>query len=186
MTALIVAAFLALLGDPFIADATAEIDFVVGSPASTVRSHFHDIQVLRRNMPGVVAITDSSEGKWLYRTERSMPFSDVVKTDFLLIRLATTGVTFQTPDPEASNWMSFRLQTRALADDRTSVSVRLRVRLVREDGKAIHLFAPLLGETFINDRMEEDLEGMLATFASNLQQEIESSANQSATLSATQ
>jgi hypothetical protein len=123
-------------------------------------------------MPGVVGILDHGEGQWLYKTERSMPFSDVVRTDFILSRVKGGSSTFQTPDPTASNWMSFRVETERMNDTQTRMHVRMRVRLVREDGSAIHVFAPLLGEAFISDRMQEDLEGMLSVFASGVQKDL--------------
>jgi hypothetical protein len=172
MIALLVAGTMAVMSDPFVADAFAETDFIVDRPESVVQGRFQDIQFLHQTMPGVVGIYDIGGDQWLYRTERSMPFSGVVRTDFVLVRFAGASVTFQTPDPHASNWMSFRIATQRIDDLRTSVHVRVRVRLVREDGSAIHMLAPLLGEAFISDRMQEDLEGMLSVFGSNVQKEL--------------
>lgn len=176
MIAAIISMLLSVTNTPFIADATAEREFIVNRPESIVRSQIEDIQILWRNMPGVVAITEHGEGRWLYQTEREMPFSDPVRTDFVLVRAGNPGVTFQTPEPAASNWMSFRLETKSLADNRTLVKVRTRVRLVREEGGSIHVFAPLLGESFISDRMEDDLDRMLGIFGSNVRREFETSA----------
>jgi|WetSurMetagenome_2_1015567.scaffolds.fasta_scaffold85490_4 hypothetical protein len=176
MSAILIAAVLTFLGDPFIADATAEVEFIVDRPEAVIRKRMLDIQTLRRNMPGVVAIVDTGEGQWLYKTERSMPFSDPVRTTFVVSCLNTPVVTFQTPDPEALNWMSFRAGFRPANDHQTIVRARLRVRLVREDGRAIHILAPLVGASFISDRMRDDLERMLATFASNVREEFPSAA----------
>jgi hypothetical protein len=174
MSTILIAAVLTLLGDPFIADAAAEMEFIVDRPEAIVRERMQDIQTLRRNMPGVVAILATGEGQWQYKTERTMPLSDTVKTTFVVSRLGTPAVTFQTPDPDAMNWMSFRAGFRPANDNSTIIRVRLRVRLVREDGRAIHIFAPLVGESFISDRMRDDLEEMLAAFASNVRAEFPS------------
>ncbi|MCC6395729.1 MAG: hypothetical protein IT282_01840 [Bacteroidetes bacterium] len=174
MTAAILVMLVSVANTPFIADATAEREFIVHRPESIVRSRIEDIQMLWRNMPGVVAITAYDADRWLYQTEREMPFSDPVKTDFVLVRTSNPGVTFHTPELAASNWMSIRLVTKPMADNRTLVSVRTRVRLVRDEGGSIHVFAPLLGESFISDRMEEDLSRMLEIFESNVRRELES------------
>ena len=57
MTAAILVMLVSVANTPFIADATAEREFIVHRPESIVRSRIEDIQVLWRNMPGVVAIT---------------------------------------------------------------------------------------------------------------------------------
>jgi hypothetical protein len=177
MSGLIIVLCLAVWNDSFIADATSEKEFLVLKPESVVKTQVADIQILRRNMPGVVAITEHGEGKWLYKTERRMPLSDVIKTDFVLARNSKSGGVWQTPDIDAPNWMSFRLETRPVGSNQTAIKVRVRIRLVREDGAAIHVFAPLLGEAFISDRMQDDLESMLDAFASSVRREIEGRAS---------
>jgi hypothetical protein len=173
ISALVGMLFLVAANEPFVADATAEKEFLVAASEQSVRGLLMDIRVLRRNMPGVAAIEDLPESRWLYKTERTIPFSDPFKADFILRSFVNQTVTYQTPDPGAPNWMSFRFETRAQGMNMTAVKVRLRVRLVRDDGSAIHLLAPLLGETFISERMQDDFEEMLDTFASNLQKECE-------------
>jgi hypothetical protein len=170
---MIVAFLLACCGDAFIADATAEQEFVVRRCESTVKSSLDDIQLLRRHMPGVVDIKEIGAGKWLYQTERRMPLSGVVRTDFIIIRSAGPDVRYQTPDIDAPNWMSFHMATRPLGNNQSVIRVRIRVRLVRDDGAAIHMFAPVLGEAFISDRMKEDLDDMLSRFATDARSEIE-------------
>lgn len=173
MMGLALSALLAAASGSFVADATAETAFIVRQTESVVLTRLRDIQTLRRTMPGVIAIEHQGNDRWLYRTERTMPFQDPVRTDFMLMRLAGPVVVFQTPRPDAANWMSFRFEATALDNASTRIRVRARVRLVRDDGADIHLFAPLLGEAFISDRMEEDLEGMLATFAESARRELE-------------
>jgi hypothetical protein len=173
LSGMIFALLLACCGDSFIADATAEHEFVVRRHESTVKNFLADIQLLRRHMPGVVDIKEIGAGKWLYRTERRMPLSDAVKTDFVIARSDGPDVRYQTPDIDASNWMSFRMATRPFGNEQSVIRVRIRVRLVRDDGAAIHMFAPVLGEAFISDRMKEDLEDMLSRFATDARSEIE-------------
>jgi hypothetical protein len=170
-SALIAMLFLLVAKEPFIADAIAEKELLVAASEQTVRDLLMDIHFLRRTMPGVVAIEDLPQGEWLYKTERPIPFSDPFKADFTLKRFLNQAVTYQTLDPGSPNWMSFRFETRTAGNNQTTIRIRLRVRLVRDDGSAIHLLAPLLGEAFISERMQDDFEEMLDTFALNFQME---------------
>jgi hypothetical protein len=175
VSTMLVILFAAMLKGPFVADASAETHFLIMRPESVVRATLNDIYVLQRNMPGVVAIVPIGEHTWLYKTERRMPFSEVIKTDFVLMRGDGTAVTYSTPDVAAANWMLFRFETAPAGADQTTLRVRVRVRLVRENGGDIHLFAPVLGEDFISDRMHEDLTGMLKRFVANVIRELEAS-----------
>ena len=173
MTALLAVLFVSMVEGPFIVDASAETSFLVRRPDSAVRTTLNDVQIFRRNMPGVVAITAIDDSTWLYKTERRMPFSETVNTDFVLMRSGGSVVTYHTPEVTAGNWMLFRFESTPVGADQTSVRVRLRVRLVRQNGGDIHLFAPVLGEDFISDRMHDDLAGMLELFAANVVREFE-------------
>jgi hypothetical protein len=166
-SALVGMLFLLAAKEPFVADAMAEKELLVGFSEQTVQDLLMDIRFLRRTMPGVVAIEGLPEGEWLYKTERPMPFSDPFRADFILKRFVNQAVTYQTPNPGAPNWMSFRFETSAAGNNQTAIRIRLRVRLMRDDGSAIHLLAPLLGEAFISERMQNDFEEMLDAFASN-------------------
>lgn len=150
----------------FILDATASKTFAVGMPAGAVQHLFQDVRTLEGHMPGVVAIQPRGEGGFLYRTVREIPFSGEMRTDFVIDRVSwpdgSTG--FRTPDPAAANWMSIRFAVRENGPRETIVDVRLRVRLVREDGTDIHILAPVLGETFLSEHMEGDLASMLDVF----------------------
>lgn len=168
MNALILAITAVLSHGDFVADASAERQFFIPQAEARVRTRCEDIFLLRRNMPGVVAITPAGPGQWVYTTERRMPFSEVVKTEFCLVQRRDSAITYYTPLAHAANWMSFRLEPKTMDNGETAITVRVRVRLVRENGASIHVFAPVLGESFISDRMHEDLEDMLAVFAANV------------------
>ncbi len=175
MSALLLAVLTLVLGNSFIVDATAEAEFPVRQSEASIRSTLNDIHLLRRTMPGVVAITAAGDEQWVYRTERRMPFAEPVRTDFLLARSRHHALTYATPEVTAPNWMSFRFETTPVEERRTLLKVRLRVRLERENGADIHMFAPVLGEGFISDRMRDDLQDMLRTFAVSVTTELEAS-----------
>lgn len=156
----------------FTLDATAHYDVEVPLPADSVRSLVGRISTLETMMPGVVDITAQIGGGFLYRTEREIPFSGKMQTDFRIVSIAGEdgSVTYRTPGTEAENWMSFRLAPAATAGGTTRLFLRLRVRLVRSQGTDIHLLAPLLGEGFLSKSMEDDLSAMLQVFADRLVQ----------------
>ena len=159
----------------FIADATAEVSFSLHAHPDTVRARLGDIGLLARNMPGVAEIRPLEGEEYLYRTEREIPFSGTSRNDFRIARTpAQDGdVLYRTNDPQAQNWMSYRLHPSSDGGGKTRVDVRLRVRLVRESGTEIHLLAPVLGESFISEQMERDLRKMLEEFAGRVVRELE-------------
>jgi hypothetical protein len=175
MIGLLVAILTLMPPSSFIVDANAEAEFPVQQSEAAVRLMLNDIYLLRRTMPGVVAITPAGDGQWVYRTERRMPFSEPVKTDFSLVRSSHHALTYATPEVTAPNWMSLRFETAPVEENRTLLKVRVRVRLERENGADIHVFAPVLGEGFISDRMRDDLQEMLHAFAVSVTKELETS-----------
>jgi len=159
----------------FIVDAAAEVSFTVRAHPDTVRPRLADIGLLARYMPGVVEIRPTGGGEYLYRTEREIPFSGISRNDFRIARTPTQdgAVLYRTNDPQAQNWMSYRLHSSPDGEGKTRVDVRLRVRLVRESGTEIHVLAPVLGESFLSEQMERDLRKMLEEFAGRVVRELE-------------
>jgi carbon monoxide dehydrogenase subunit G len=159
-------ACMSVVSEEFIVDAVAEREVSIAVPVEHLRQCVADVELLRRHMPGVVAIQAIEPQRYSYRTQRDMPLSGTVTTDFVIERMMPNDSTviYRTPDKNASNYMSFSF---ALRRDgmRTVAQIRLRVRLTRADAREIHLLAPLLGADFISDRMEEDLRSMLDEFA---------------------
>lgn len=153
--------------DPFIADAEWRGEFPLGLRSLHVCSVIGSTEFLARTMPGVTEIRDLPEGEFLYRTERSMPFAGVVRTDFRIRRDEWTdsSVVFRTPSAEEANYMILALRFATEPGRGTVLHARLRVRLMRDDGAEIHPFAPLLGEAFISGQMERDLSETLRMFA---------------------
>ena len=156
----------------FTLDVTAHHEVGLPLPVDSVCALVGQISTLETMMPGVVDITAQSGGWFLYRTEREIPFSGKMQTDFRIVSIAGEdgSVAYRTPGTEAENWMSFRLAPAATGDGTTRLSLRLRVRLVRSQGTDIHVLAPLLGESFLSRSMEADLSGMLQLFADRLVQ----------------
>jgi len=159
----------------FIVDATAEGSFTLRVHPDTVRVRLADISLLSRNMPGVVEIRHEGGNRYLYRTEREIPFSGTARNAFSLERTSTHDgtVLYRTSDTQAHNWMSYRLSASPGGDGTTRVDLRLRVRLVRDSGTEIHLLAPVLGESFISEQMEKDLRSMLEEFSLRAVRELE-------------
>jgi hypothetical protein len=165
---------LTISGEQFVVDATASRSFTFTVPADSLRRTFGDIGLLRRHMPGVVAIESEGQRGFLYRTERQMPFSEPVRTDFRIERVTSndTMIYYRTPDPEADNYMSLRLTLVDISPGSATIRVQLRVRLVRDDGADIHVLAPVLGQDFISDRMAEDLDATVTLFGARWSEEL--------------
>lgn len=163
----------------FIVDAIAEVSFTLRIHPDTVRVRLADIGLLSRNMPGVVEIRDAGGNRYLYYTEREIPFSGTARNAFSIERTPTHDgtVLYRTADTQAQNWMSYRLSASPGGRGTTRVDLRLRVRLVRDSGTEIHLLAPALGESFISEQMEKDLRSMLEEFSRRVVRELEADAS---------
>lgn len=151
----------------FIADAEWKEEYPVGQRSLYVRSVIGSTEFLARTMPGVTEILTLPGEEFLYRTERSMPFVGVVRTDFRIRREEWTdsSVVFRTPSVQEANYMVLSLSLATEPGRETVLHARLRVRLTRDDGAEIHPFAPLVGEAFISGQMERDIRQTLQTFA---------------------
>lgn len=155
----------------FILDANGSTSVTLRLPADSVRSMMQQVCVLERHMPGVVGIEPSGQvDAFTYRTVREIPFSGEMRTDFQIRRVVDPdgSIVYRTTDNAAANWMSFRFKVTPAGDHATELTMTLRVRLVRENGTAIHILAPVLGEEFLSEQMERDITGMLSTFAERL------------------
>jgi hypothetical protein len=166
----LLALLLVVRSDPFIVDAEWRDEFTLGPRALYAGSVIGSTEFLARMMPGVTEIRSLPEGEFLYRTERSMPFAGVVRTDFRIRREEWTdsSVVFRTPSAQEANYMILSLRLAAERGRGTVMHVLLRVRLTREDGADIHPFAPVLGEAFMSGQMERELRLTVQTFAGRI------------------
>jgi len=164
---LLMLTLLAPAPDRFTVQAAAEYEYVVDRPRESLRGRADDLSLFARNMPGVVGVMAAGEDTYLYRTARSVPFSDDIRLAFLLRRTVEgdSVTVYRSADSLAADYMECRVRMRAEGSGRTAVGVRLLLRMSRENGSDIHLLAPVMGERFLSSRMESDLEEMLETFA---------------------
>jgi len=154
-----------LLAGMFTVDAGAGIKYQIDIPYERVQSHADDIGLLARNMPGVVGIQRLSENRFLYQTQRSVPLGKDLKLDFTIERRMENGVTiYETADAKDPNYMRCAVRVVPLPRNRTGFDIRLRLRLSRESGSEVHWMAPIVGESFLSERMSEDLDDMLKEF----------------------
>jgi hypothetical protein len=154
----------------FTLDASGSGAITVAMAPDSARALFRQIRILEQYMPGVAGVSARADGAFEYRTVREIPFSGEMRTDFI-VRCTVDGsgnVIYQSPDSTAPNWMRFRFTFTPAADGMTDVQMTLRVRLTRESGTEIHLLAPVLGEEFLNERMEGDITDMLEAFSGKL------------------
>jgi hypothetical protein len=168
--------FLALSGgDAFVVDASAEITYAVDVSRDNLRLYTDDIGLFRRNMSGVVGVDSVGENTYLYRTSREVPLKGKMDVDFVIAKsVASDSLTvYRTPDANDPNWMECRVELRPDGEAKTSITIKLRLRLERDHGYQVHWLAPIVGAGFLRDRMEEDLGEMLKEFAENSTRELE-------------
>ena len=154
-----------LLGG-FVVEASAEKAYVLEIPREVLSRFVDDIGLFRRHMPGVVAVDRLDDGSYLYRTEKKTPLSGTFKSDFIIARLSTddTLTVYRSVDSTDPNFMSCSVRIISAGEGRSGITVRLHLRLERPSGGDVHWMAPILGERFISERMQEDLEAMLSDF----------------------
>lgn len=152
--------------DNFAVDVATTVSYRIQLSRQVLSGFADDIGLFRRNMPGVVGVESLGNGRYLYRTEKSVPLAGTLRTDFLIARRSEGDslTVYESVSADDPNYMYCAVHLRAHSDITTAVSVRLRVRLVRPSGFHIHWMAPLLGRQFIEDRMREDMEEMLQEF----------------------
>jgi hypothetical protein len=158
----------------FTVDASASASYSVSVPREALRSYLDDIGLFSRNMPGVVGVTLIDANRYLYRTERTVPLSPSLKTDFE-VRKETHGdslTIYRSTDENSFNYMACSVLIRPRDAGHTSIDIQLRVRLTRENASEIHWLAPLLGESLISRQMSIDLEEMLHDFIERSNEEL--------------
>jgi hypothetical protein len=157
---------LLLPGRLFTVDAHAETEYTVALSREALRSYVDDIGLFRRNMPGVVAVTEKEDGTYLYQTEKEIPLSSSMKSDFHIKKetLGDSLTVYRSVDPDDHNYMECSVRIRPVDIARTAIAIALRVKLSRENPSEIHWLAPILGESFISGQMKSDMNSMLEEF----------------------
>jgi carbon monoxide dehydrogenase subunit G len=160
--------------DMFVVEASAGTSYTVALSREALRTYVDDIGLFKRNMPGVVAVTAMGNGTYLYQTEKEVPLSSAMKTDFV-IRKKTLGdsvTVYESVDPAGPNYMFCQVMIRPADSANTVIDIQLRLKLQRENGSDIHWMAPLLGAGFISRQMTKDMEEMLQVFVEKSNEEL--------------
>ena len=173
MTFLVLAAFV-LSSSLFIVDASSEATYSVAVPRAILRTYVDDIELLSRNMPGVVEITSLGNNRYRYQTEKEIPLAGPLKTEFI-IRKTQDGdslTVYRSESIHDENYMSCKVRLIPQGESHTKITISLRVRLSRQNPSEVHWLAPLLGEDFISDKMRGDLDEMLQEFVGHSKEEL--------------
>lgn len=157
---------LVVTGDPFIVEASASTSYSVAVSRESLRTYVDDIGLFRRNMPGVVAVTPMGNDTYLYQTEKEIPLSPALRTDFV-IQKRTVGdsvTVYESVDQKDANYMFCQVLIRPESETSTRIVIDLRLRMARQHASEVHWMAPILGAEFISDQMGRDIEEMLEVF----------------------
>jgi hypothetical protein len=158
----------------FIVDASAQLTYTIDISREDLRLFVDDIGLFQRHMAGVVGVEKLDGDKYLYKTSREIPLQGRMNVDFVIQKNVQNDslTVYRTPDINAPNWMLCRVQLIPITEKQTSITITLRLRMVRKHGYEVHWLAPLVGADFISDRMKEDLETMLRDFAESSNREL--------------
>lgn len=173
---MVIALLLTLLNssDLFTVDASASISYHVEVSREALRGYVDDIGLFERNMPGVVGVTAQGNGQYLYQTEKQVPLAGALATDFLIQKYVDSDsvTSYRSVDEADNNFMACRVVIKPVEEDRSSITISLRVRLRRENPSEIHWLAPILGQEFISRQMTKDLVDMLDEFVERSNNEL--------------
>lgn len=174
MTGIAMLLMLLAPGRMFTVDARTETEYTVPVAREALRTFVDDIGLFQRHMPGVVAVRANGDGTYLYQTEKDIPLSAPMRTDFL-IRKETSGdslTVYASVDPDAMNYMRCSVRIAPVDSGSTSIRIQLQVRLSRENASEVHWLAPVLGESFISNQMTKDMQDMLREFVAGSNAEL--------------
>jgi carbon monoxide dehydrogenase subunit G len=158
----------------FTVEASASTSYTVAVSREALRTYVDDIGLFARNMPGVVAVTPIGNGRYLYQTEKSIPLSKPLKTDFLITKesVGDSLTIYRSVNTDDHSFMMCRVGIRPHGEDSTTIEIQLRVRLSRENASEVHWLAPILGEAFISEQMTKDMDDMLREFVEKSNEEL--------------
>ena len=158
----------------FIVDASSEATYSVAVPRAVLRAYVDDIDLLSRNMRGVVSIMPLGNNRYRYQTEKAIPLSGPLRTEFIIRKIVhgDSLTVYRSESIHDENYMSCKVRLVPDGESHTKITISLRVRLSRENPSEVHWLAPVLGEDFISDRMRSDLEGMLKEFVGRSTEEL--------------
>lgn len=174
--------FLSLSGDTFVAEAAAEASYNVEVNREALRGYVDDIGLFARNMPGVIEARPLGDDTYLYRTERDIPLSGTMQTDFVIRKRteADSVTTYESVNLNDENYMLCRVVIRPVSATSTTIRIQLRLQLTRERASEVHWLAPVFGADFISEQMRKDLVSMLDTFIERSNQELYANLNPAA------
>ena len=165
---------LMLNGDMFVAEAAAEASYNVEVNREALRGYVDDIGLFARNMPGVIEVRSLGDSTYLYRTERDIPLSGAMQTDFVIRKRmeADSVTTYESVDRDDPNYMLCRVVIRPMTETSTTIRIQLRLQLSRERASEVHWLAPVFGSEFISEQMRKDLVDMLDEFIERSNREL--------------
>lgn len=161
-------------GEMFVAEAAAEASYDVEVNREALRGYVDDIGLFARNMPGVIEVRPLGDSTYLYRTERDIPLSGPMQTDFVIRKRmeADSVTTYESVDRNDDNYMLCRVVIHPLTATSTTIRIQLRLQISRERASEVHWLAPILGSEFISEQMRKDLVTMLDAFIERSNREL--------------
>lgn len=167
-------AFLVLINGGFIVDVATNTSYTIDLRRDLLVGFADDIGLFERHMPGVVGVKSIGENMYLYQTKKSVPLAGTLRTDFTIARrtMGDSLTVYESVSHDDPNYMYCAVLIKPESDQATRISITLRLRLMRENGFAIHWMAPLLGEAFIASRMKAEMDDMLQKFIGSSNREL--------------
>lgn len=157
----------------FTMDASSSTRFTLDVKRTRISQFVDDFSLLSRHFPGLVSIQAVGADTYVFVTEKSVPLSGKMRTEFTVKRrtVGDTLTVYESPQPDMPNFMSCYVHIHPMGDAETDVMIDLRIRMTREKAGDFHWLAPVLGEKFLSEKMKDDIDDMLAHFVAGTKQE---------------
>ncbi|MDH7515601.1 MAG: hypothetical protein QHI48_06995 [Bacteroidota bacterium] len=158
----------------FIVEAEASLSYTLDIPFDHVKTYTDDSGLLERNMTGIESVRRLSDNLLVYRMRKAVPLgADLILEFTIERRVIGTTVLYESRDIRDSNYLRCAVHVQPLSEGRTGIDIHLKLRLSRTNAAKVHWLAPILGASFLSERMREDLRDMLEEFRKKSTRELQ-------------
>lgn len=165
--------FKAFADDGFTVSASVQKSIVFNSKIDKVSSYMKDLNIYKRNFPGIVSVNKLGgiESQWTYEVDA--PLSSPMRMSFILVEKSATDydVVFESKNP-IPDYFKCSASLKEIADNKTKMVISIKISMTRESGSDVHFLAPILGEKFISKEMKKQITENLGIFLENCNREI--------------
>lgn len=176
----IITKFIFFFTNNFTIYAEVEKSKVFNLPYNYLDLKLKDLSIYQKYYPGMIDVRriDNKKTSWTY--EIDMPLSKNFRTTYILEeRNPQKGIIIYETINNSNDYMLCQASLIQIDEKQTELKIKMIIKTVREKGSDIHFLAPLLGQKFISNKMQDKLEEDLNIFFEKVTNEFYSEYNNS-------